>query len=113
MNAEERSRIIAERKEQTDRTVRLWCKDTWKNFPVFRVPVEGLLLNADNRRFAAERQLHEERLGHSLDPENNPDDEQSIISILLDSNQQVDGARVTGNPSKNYEALRADWLKRK
>ena len=65
MNADERGRIIADRKEQTDRKVRLWCKDT-KDFAVFRVPVEALLLNADNRRFAAERQLHEEKLRHSL-----------------------------------------------
>lgn len=113
MNVEERRRLIAERKEGTERKVRIWCKDTWRDFQVFRVPVEALLLNADNRRFAAERQLHEERLGHSLDPENNPDDEQSIISILLDSNQQVDGGRVRGTPSKNYEALKTDWLKRK
>lgn len=113
MNSEERRRIIAERKEPTDRRVRLWCKDSWRDFQVFRVPVEALLLNAENRRFAAERQLHEDRLGHSLDPENSPDDEQSVISILLDSNQHVDGGRVVGTPSKNYDALKTDWLKRK
>lgn len=113
MNADERRRLILERKEATGRKFRLWCKDTWKEFETFRVPVESLLLNADNRRFAAERKLHEEKLGHSLDPENNPDDEQSIISILLDSGHQVDGNRVTGKPSKDYESLRTDWLSRK
>lgn len=113
MTAEERRKLLEERKETTGRRVRLWCKDIWKEFEVFRVPVDGLLLNADNRRFAAERKLHEDTLGHSLDPENSPDDEESIVSILLDSNQQVDGNRVKGKPSKDTESLRADWLARK
>lgn len=113
MNADERTRLVAQRKEATERRVRLWCKDTWREFPVFRVPVEALLLNVDNRRFAAERRLHEEQLGHSLDPENSSDDEQSVVSILLDSNHEVDGNRIKGKPSKDSESLKADWLNRK
>jgi len=113
MNAKERRELIEQRKEDTGRRFRLWCKDTWKEFEIFRVPVEALLLNADNRRFAAERKLHEEKLGHSLDPENSPDDEHSIISILLDTNQQVDGNCVKGKPSKDTDSLKDDWLARK
>lgn len=113
MKSDDRSRLISDRREITSRKFRLWCKDTWKEFEIFRVPVEALLLNPDNRRFAAERQLHEEKLGHSLDPENSSDDEESIVSILLDSGHQVDGNRVTGKPSRDYESLRTDWLSRK
>lgn len=112
MNAEERRRLIDQRKGSTDRTLRLWCKDEWENFPVFRVPVDGLLLNVDNRRFAAERKLMEEKLGHALDPENSPDDEISVVSILLDSSLLVDGNIVKGMPSKDYEALKIDWERR-
>jgi hypothetical protein len=113
MNSNERSALIESRKDSANRTVRLWCKDEWKDTAVFRVPVEALLLNVDNRRFAAERTLMEDKLGHSLDPENSPTDELSVISILLDTSLEVDGDRVVGKPSKDYEALRTDWLNRK
>jgi hypothetical protein len=113
MNSNERRELIGSRKEPANRTVRLWCKDEWKDIPVFRVPVEALLLNVDNRRFTAERKLLEEKLGHALDPENTPTDELSVISILLDTSLEVDGDRVVGKPSKDYEALRGDWLNRK
>jgi len=113
MTADVRRRMIEQRKETTERKERLWCKDNWLLFDVFRVPVEALLLNVDNRRFTAERRLMEEKLGHSLDPENAADDEVSIISILLDTSLDVDGNRVVGQSSKDYEGLRADWQRRK
>jgi hypothetical protein len=113
MIADERRRMIGQRKETTDRKERLWCKDNWLLFEVVRVPVEALLLNVDNRRFAAERKLMEEKLGHSLDPENSADDELSVISILLDTSLDVDGNRVGGQSSKDSEGLREDWQRRK
>ncbi len=113
MNATQRRQAIETRSERTDRTVRLWCKDEWRDFPVTRVPVDALLLNVDNRRFAAERTLMESKLGHSLDPENSEDDEISVVSILLDSGHDTDGNLVKGTPDKDYELLKADWLRRK
>ena len=93
---------------------RLWVRDDWHFFDIWQVPVEALLLNVDNRRFAAERTLVEEKLGHELDPENNPDDELALEVILLDVGYDVDGDRVTGGrPGKDYQALRADWLRRR
>ena len=112
MNADERTKRIAEHGEKADRTVRLWCKDQWKNFHVIRVEVEALLLNPDNRRFSAEKLLMENKLGHSLDPESSPDDERSVISILLDSSLDVDGEKVVGTSSTDCEALEGDWLNR-
>lgn len=112
MNADERRRTIAQRKEETSETTRLWCKDDWKRFPIVRVPVDALLLNVDNRRFAAERKLAEEQLGHPLDPENSAEDEQSVIAILLDKNLSVDGAVWRGASKKDTDALRNDWLRR-
>ncbi|MPZ20984.1 MAG: hypothetical protein GEV06_24245 [Luteitalea sp.] len=112
MNADERTKRIAEHSDKADRTVRLWCKGQWKDFSVIRVEVEALLLNPDNRRFSAEKHLMENKLGHSLDPESSPDDERSVISILLDSSPHVDGNRVVGTPSTDYEALKGDWLDR-
>jgi hypothetical protein len=111
MNRDERAKLLKDRKEPL-RKEAFWCKDTWRDFDVYRVPVDALLLNADNRRFAAEKKLMEEQLGHALDPENNPADEQSIISILLDAGLDVDGDVVKGKPSKDSEALRKDWAKR-
>jgi len=113
MTADERTRLIAEKREDTGRTHRLWCKDEWRYFPVFRVPVEALLLNIDNRRFAADKTLVESWLGRSLDPENNTDDEASVISILLDTSLNLDGNRVKGHLQKEAESLTEDWLRRK
>ena len=121
MNANER---IASIKDAVDRardgarkgtpipTHPLWCRERWQDFHKHLVPVDALVLNIDNRRFAAERKLMEEGLGHSLDPENDPNDEQSVISILLDTGHRVDGDVVTGTPSKDYQALLKDWQKR-
>ena len=92
---------------------RLWVLGEWKNMPVVRVPVSALVLNIDNRRFAAERQLFEQQLGHSLDPENSEEDALSVEAILLDRDLLVDGDHVVGKPGKDYEALRQDWQRRK
>lgn len=113
MTADERQQMIEARKQATGRKERLWVRDTWREFDVWQVPVEALTLNVDNRRFAAERTLIEERLGHELDPENNPDDERAVEEILIDVSLEVDGDRVVGTPSKDYQALRADWLRRR
>ena len=113
MNANQRRQLIENRSESAERTIRLWCKDRWRNFPVMRVPVDALLLNVDNRRFAAERTLMESRLGHPFDPENSEDDEISVISILLDTGCDVDGNFVKGTPSRDYEGLKVDWQRRK
>lgn len=122
MNRSERTALIKDAVDRAEeeakkgsvplRQERLWCKDTWRPFDVFPVPVDGLIFNIDNRRFAAERKLMEEKLGHSLDPENSQTDEQSVISMLLDSSYHVDGDLVAGFPSKDYLALRRDWQKR-
>lgn len=112
MNADERTKRIAEHGDKTDRTVRLWCKGVRKDFAVIRVETKALLLNPDNRRFHAEKLLMENQLGHSLDPESSPDDELSVISILLDSSLHVDGNLVVGTASTDYEALKNDWQAR-
>lgn len=123
MRKDERVAAIADAMQKADeavrqdprqrRTIRLWCKDEWRDFPVYKIPTDTLVLNIDNRRFAAERRLFEEQLGHPLDPENSPNDEISIISILLDTGQRVDGDVVKGSSSRAYTALRGDWNKRK
>lgn len=114
MNAEERTQLIEGRKQKATRPPeRLWARDQWRNFEVEQVPVEALALNVDNRRFAAERSLVEDNLGRALDPENNPDDELLVEAILLDTAYQFDGDRLVGKPSKDYEALKKDWLIRR
>ncbi len=114
MTPDERRHVILQRGQLTDGKARLWVRDEWRLFDIWQVPVEALLLNADNYRFAVERALMEEKLGHELDPENNPDDELALEAILLDVGYDVDGDRVSsGRPSKDYEALKADWLRRR
>ncbi|HYC54236.1 MAG TPA: hypothetical protein VEL28_04785 [Candidatus Binatia bacterium] len=112
MNADERSKRIAEHSDKTPQRVRLWCKGQHRYFDVIRVEVEALLLNPDNRRFHAEKLLMETKLGHSLDPESSSDDELSVVSILLDSSLHVEGNRVVGKASNDYEGLKKDWLAR-
>lgn len=109
MNTNERKRAIAERRKPSGTKVRLWCKDEWKEFDVFAVPVEALMLHVDNHRFQAERRLIESKLGRALDPQNIPADEPAVVSILLDNALEVDGDRVVGKPTKDAEALRGDW----
>lgn len=112
LNPDERTEAIAARRVETGRTERKWVKGEFQEFPVYRVPTDLLLLNADNRRFRAERIKWEEELGHSLDPIASEEDEASIISILLDKDHELIGDRVQGKPSKDTEALIADWRKR-
>ena len=92
---------------------KLWVLGEWKYFPIYRVPISALVLNIDNRRFSAERQLFEQRLEHDLDPENSEDDALSVEAILLDSDLDLDVDRVVGKPGKDYLALRQDWQRRK
>jgi hypothetical protein len=113
MTRGERITVIDEaRKNKPVRSDRVWCKNDWLPFNVYSVPVDALSLNIDNRRFTAEKTLVEERLGHTLDPENNPNDELSVVSILLDSAHTVDGEIAKGTPSRASTALKKDWLKR-
>ncbi len=92
---------------------KLWVLGEWKNFPIYRVPISALVLNIDNRRFSAERQLFEQRLGHDFDPENSEDDALSVEAILLDRDLDLDVGRVVGKPGKDFLALRQDWQRRK
>jgi hypothetical protein len=113
VNAEERKHLIQARKQAATRPPeRLWVRDQWREFPVIQVPVEALALNVDNRRFAAERTWVEEQLDRALDPENRSDDELILESILLDTAHEVDGDRLVGKPSKDYDALKKDWQRR-
>lgn len=111
-NAAERQQVINERKRPIVRKERLWVRDRWRDFDVFEVPVDALVLNTDNRRFRAERLWAEEQLGRSLDPENYPDDERTIESLLLDTSYRSENSRIVGNPSDDYEALKNDWMRR-
>ena len=111
MDSNSRKNLI-ETGQLTGASSRLWVLGQWQNLPVRRVSVSDLTLNIDNRRFAAERQLFEQQLGHSLDPENSEEDALSIESILLDRDLQVDGNLVIGQPGKDYLALKLDWLRR-
>jgi hypothetical protein len=112
-NSSERKQIIAERKRLIERKERLWVRDDWREFDVFKVPVVGLVLNVDNRRFRAERLWAEEQLSRPLDPDNYPDDERSIESLLLDRSHRLQGDQIVGTPSDDYEALKNDWLRRR
>jgi hypothetical protein len=113
VNADERRQMIEARQKDAGRPERLWARDQWRDFPVVQVPVEALALNVDNRRFAAERNLVEHDLGRPLDPENSPEDEQILETILLDTQYELDGDRLVGKPSKDYDALKKDWLRRR
>jgi hypothetical protein len=113
MTPEQRQDEINARKRKTGRQERLWVREQWQMFDVWQVPVNGLLLNVDNHRFRAERTLMEEKLGHSLDPENSPEDEHGLEVLLLDGGfDVVEGRVLGGKPGKDYEALRADWSRR-
>ncbi|WP_328381137.1 hypothetical protein OHQ88_27940 [Micromonospora zamorensis] len=111
----ERIQQIAQRSTRTARKERLWVRDAWREFEIFEVPVDLLVLNIDNRRFRAERMWAEDKLGSFLDPENSPDHERSIESLLLETAHRldIDGMQITGTPSDDYLALRADWQRRR
>jgi hypothetical protein len=90
---------------------KVWVRDGWTYYPVWQVPIERLLLNVENKRFGAEREMVEHRLGRPLDPSNNPIDEESIIAILCDSSLDVDleNGVAVGTSSKDFLALKEDW----
>ncbi len=111
MDTEQREELIASA-PSAGWEAKLWVLGRWRTAPVKLVPVAALILNVENRRFAAERELFQQQLGRSLDPENNEADALSVESILLDQNRHVDGDQVVGKPDKDYEALRKDWLNR-
>jgi hypothetical protein len=71
-----------------------------------------LILNADNRRFRAEKLWAEESLGRALDPENYPNDDRTIESLLLESSHRVDGLQISGAETDDYASLKNDWLRR-
>ena len=116
MDATERRAAIRNQRQSADRPAeQLWVADTWRSFDVWRVPLDLLVLNVENRRFAAERKYYEAILGGlTLDPENREVDALSIESILLDSSgsRRIKNDRVVGKPSKDTAALEADWLNR-
>lgn len=114
MDATERTAAIRAQRQRADRPEeQLWVADAWRSFDVWRVPLDLLVLNVENRRFAAERKYFEAKLGGStLDPENRELDALSLESILLDSGRRVENGRVVGKPSKDTVALEADWLNR-
>jgi hypothetical protein len=109
MTPDERRSAIAERKSPVGRTDRRWVRGAFHDFDIHRVPVEYLILNADNRRFRAEKLRWEELLERPLDPQADARDERSIISILLDENQRIADDQVVGKPSKDAQALMDDW----
>ena len=111
MDATRRAGLINDARP-TGTEARLWVTGEWRNTPVIRVPVAALTFNIDNRRFVAERQLFEQQLGRSLDPENSDVDSRSVEAILLDTNHRTIGDRVEGTPGKDYRALRQDWQRR-
>lgn len=111
MDIDERRKAIASAPE-TGSQARLWVLGNWEDLPIVNVRVDALVLNIDNRRFAAERRLFEGQLGRDLDPENSDIDALSVEAILLDRKLELDGDRVIGMPGKDYLALRQDWQRR-
>lgn len=113
MTKDERIAALKEKLAPVEgRSERIWAKSEFVDFPVYRAPTEKLILNPSNRRFRAEAQEAEEDLGHTLDPLSSADDEESVISLLLDSDPHVDGSKVVGKPGKDTKALIIDWEKR-
>lgn len=110
MTPAERAAAIESRKEKVEgRGDRRWARGAFRVFDIFRVPVEYLVLNADNRRFRAERLRWEEELGRELDPIASEADERSIMSILLDDDCRIADDEVVGKESKESKALVSDW----
>lgn len=119
MTPEQRAADIDTRKSPVrdgDKLVqhKIWVRDGWAYRDVFNVPIERLVLNVDNKRFSAERELVERRLGRPLDPANNPIDDDSIVAILCDTSLDVDLDKSVafGQESKDLVALREDWQAR-
>ncbi len=112
LTPEERTKAIADRAQAVGRTDRKWVKGAHQLFDVLRVPVDYLILNADNRRFRAEKLGWEEELGRPLDPQSSEKDERSLVSILLDDAHRIADDEVVGKPSKDAQALMDDWAAR-
>jgi hypothetical protein len=110
--AAERKQAIETQKSPCEEKAKLWIRDDWRLCSVWKVPVDALVLNVDNRRFAAERLWAQEQLDRSLDPENYPDDELCIESLLVDKAHRIENGQIVGNPSKDYESLKNDWERR-
>ncbi len=103
--AAERTQAIETRRTRCEEKAKLWIQDGWSLPDVWKVPADALVLNVDNRRFAAERLWAQEQLGRSLDPENYPDDKLCIESLLLDKSHRSENRQIVGTPSKDYESL--------
>src|SRR4051812_30249666 len=101
LQPEERKAAIETRKAEVGRTDRRWVRGAYREFPIYQVPVEYLVLNADNRRFRAEKLRWEEDLGRALDPQASEKDQQSIISILLDDAHRIADDEIVGKTSKD------------
>ncbi len=112
MNKDERIAELQSKLVDTGRSERIWVRGAWEQIPVYRAPTDLLYLNDDNRRFRAEAQGIAAELNRPLDPRTNAQDEQSIISLLLDRNPTVQGDKVVGTPSKEAKALLSDWENR-
>jgi hypothetical protein len=113
MTPDERTAAIRERSQAIpDRKDRRWVRGAFKNFDIWRTPVDYLVLNADNRRFRAEKLKWEEELGRALDPQASEVDERSVISILLDDNHRVADDEIVGKTSKDALSLAKDWATR-
>jgi hypothetical protein len=109
MTSDERQQAIQSRRTEVGRTDRRWVRGAFQDFPIYRVPVDFLALNADNRRFRAEKLRWEEELERPLDPQASEADERSIISILLDEGHRIADDEIIGKPSKDATALIDDW----
>ncbi len=115
MNHDERVAFVGDRLELIEgKPEKLWAKGEFRSFPSHRVPIDALLLNAENRRFAAERIGYSDYFGREFDP-TNEDDEASVVSLLLDVDHDVEDGRerIVGREGKETRALRADWKKRR
>jgi hypothetical protein len=112
--SEERAgQIDSKRELVANRRERLWAKGQFRDFEVFRVPVDLLQLNPRNRRFRAEREAFERELGRRLEPAVWPKDERSVISLLLDDDVHLTGDEIVGVESASAKALREDWQRRR
>lgn len=120
MTPEQRTASIRERRQPKrasngqEASHKIWIRENWEYLPVYEVPIDVLVLNVDNHRFGAERDMVETKLGRPLDPANNPLDDESVVAILCDSSLDVDvdAGKAIGTPSKDFLALKDDWSSR-
>lgn len=112
MNKDEQTAELKAKLADGGRTERIWVRGSYEELRVRKAPTDLLYLNDDNRRFRAEAQGVSAELERTLDPRSNPEDEESLISLLLDRNPMVVGNRVVGTPSKEAKSLLQDWEQR-